>query len=176
MRNFGTMSERQRALSVKRARKMTQVFGQEPPAELIQVQDDREEEDPSRDSMAFSALFASTPTLRDRAGSVSSLGDASADELPATPPPFSTSFARGEEGETRDTNNFQDRRRRAAKLSRFFGVDVTAGLPDAMPALPTAKMQVDVKVSGRRFWGFNDRPKDSDMQEAMKKLREMKAG
>ncbi|KAJ7225790.1 hypothetical protein GGX14DRAFT_318659, partial [Mycena pura] len=73
-------------------------------------------------------------------------------------------------------NNFQDRRRRAAKLSRFFGVGFQDILmPEKEPTLPGAKVEVDVKVSGRRFWGFGDRPKDSDMHEAIQKLRGLKA-
>ncbi|KAF7319943.1 Sec7 domain protein [Mycena kentingensis (nom. inval.)] len=199
LRNFGTMSERQHALNVKRARKMTQLFGTEPPAELMHIQDAREgeEDEGSRDSM-----FLSMGPLRDRANSTSSMrtsenglessGAGAAASAPTTtvtgsevvpdpetPPPFATAFIPGsDDAEEEDsTNHFQERRRRAAKLSRFFGVgfqDIT--IPEATPALP--KMEVDIKVTGpgRRFWNFNDRPKEGDMQEAIQKLRGMKAG
>ncbi|KAF7306675.1 Sec7 domain protein [Mycena indigotica] len=170
LRNFGTMSERQRVLNVKRARKMTQLFGQEPPAELIQILDDRENVDPSRDSVALSTLMTSTP-LRDRANSVSSLADGVG--AAATTP-----SAVAPEAEESDVNIFQDRRRRAAKLSRFFGVgfqDITS-LPDVLPVPVVSNTQVDVKVAGRRFWSFGDRPRDSDMREAISQLRGLKAG
>ncbi|KAJ7783442.1 hypothetical protein DFH07DRAFT_787733 [Mycena maculata] len=181
--NFGTgaMSERQRALNVKRARKMAQVFGQEPPSELIHIHDERES-DHFRDSTATLSTYLSvTPPLRDRANSTSSSGtvpnEVEVDEdMPPTPPPFSTAHVIDDAVlESPPTNNFQDRRRRAAKLSRFFGVgfrDLSLP-PEAMP-LPSPQVEVDVKVGGRRFWTFNDRSKDN-MEEAMVQLRGLKA-
>jgi hypothetical protein len=48
--------------------------------------------------------------------------------------------------------------------------------PESPPPIPETKVEVAVKVSGqRRFWSFNDRPKDGDMQEAIEKLRGLKA-
>jgi hypothetical protein len=204
LRNFGTgtMSERQRALNVKRARKMTQVccdlleldssnlvvqlFGQEPPPELIQIHDERESTENFRDSTAtLSTLLTVTPTLRDRANSTSSVGTANDVEMdiviPSTPPPFATVHAvDAPEPSTVPTSSFQERRRRAAKLSRFFGVGFQDILlpsgPESAPPIPETKVEVAVKVSGqRRFWSFNDRPKDGDMQEAIEKLRGLKA-
>ncbi|KAJ6574797.1 hypothetical protein B0H19DRAFT_1125804 [Mycena capillaripes] len=207
LRNFGTgtMSERQRALNVKRARKMTQVgcylpkldssnlffqlFGQEPPSELIQIHDEREEIDHFRDSTAtLSTFLAVTPPLRDRANSTSSTGTVANEvevdvEVPSTPPPFSTVHAVDDTPEPSTSpalTNFQERRRRAAKLSRFFGVGfqdiLLSPAPEAAP-IPETRVEVDVKVGGRRFWSFSDRPKDGgDMQEAIQKLRGLKAG
>ncbi|KAJ7456681.1 hypothetical protein FB451DRAFT_1143440 [Mycena latifolia] len=189
LRNFGTgtMSERQRTLNVKRARKMTQLFGQEPPSELIQIHDERQV-DHFRDSTAtLSTIMAPAPPLRDRANSVSSTATIANeveadDELPPTPPPFSTSHAMDDDPKT-SQGSFQDRRRRAAKLSRFFGVgfqDISLppgtapAIPEA-PPLPDTRIEVDVKVSGRRFWSFSDRSKDGDMQEAIQKLRGLRA-
>lgn len=77
--------------------------------------------------------------------------------------------------------SFQERRRRAAKLSRFFGVgfqDIALS-PDVLPPVPDTPIDVDVvdvKVSGRRFWSFSERSKDADMQKAIQKLRGLKAG
>lgn len=109
------------------------------------------------------------------------------EELPPTPPPFSTTHIIDTSQSTVTTlppsSSFQDRRRRAAKLSRFFGVgyqDISLS-PDTAPPPPVpiadVRVDVDVKVSGRRFWSFNDRDrsKDGDMQEAIQKLRGLKA-
>ncbi|KAJ7785991.1 hypothetical protein B0H16DRAFT_1488832 [Mycena metata] len=180
LRNFGTgtMSERQRTLNVKRARKMTQLFGQEPPSELIQIHDERES-DHFRDSTA--TLLTATPPLRDRANSTTSLGTTNdlevEEEVSRTPPPFVEISDPLSASAT--TTSFQERRRRAAKLSRFFGVgfqDISSGDIATLP-VATSKEEVDVKVStGRRFWNFNDRPKDGDMQEAIQRLRGLKAG
>ncbi|KAJ7130052.1 hypothetical protein C8R43DRAFT_896262 [Mycena crocata] len=200
LRNFGTgtMSERRRTLNVKRARKMAQVFGQEPPSELIQIQDEREKHDHFRDSTATLSTFLTVAPLRDRANSNSSTATVAnenvnedgngAEGIPATPPPFSTSHVVDDPESSTHTTSFQERRRRAAKLSRFFGVgfqDIDISLsPETAPApapAPTppfsdSRAEVDVKVSGRRFWGFNDRSKDGDMQEAIQKLRGLRAG
>ncbi|KAJ7169572.1 hypothetical protein C8R46DRAFT_1217256 [Mycena filopes] len=174
------MTERQRTLNVKRARKMTQLFGQEPPSELIQIHDERES-DHFRDSTA--TLLTPTPPLRDRANSTASIGTLGNDleveeEVPKTPPPFATFEIPDPMSAPATTTTFRERRRRAAKLSRFFGVgfqDISLG--EVAPPVPTATAEVDVKVSaGRRFWGFNERSKDGDMQEAIQKLRGLKAG
>ncbi|KAF8213392.1 hypothetical protein K438DRAFT_1091219 [Mycena galopus ATCC 62051] len=202
------MSERQRALNVKRARKMTQVsnnlitqtlvnisqlFGQEPPPELIQIHDEREEIEHLRDSTATLLspfLNPTPPPLRDRANSTSSTGtishDVEHDEVSSTPPPFSAVTEEAPvSSEVAPAPSFQDRRRRAAKLSRFFGVGFQdIGLsPELLttprgPRGPVTSVEVDVKVSGRRFFGvFSDRPKEGDdMQEAIQKLRGLKAG
>ncbi|KAJ6627239.1 hypothetical protein B0H10DRAFT_428106 [Mycena sp. CBHHK59/15] len=195
LRNFGTgnsMTEHQRNLNVKRARKMAQLFGQEPPSELIQIHDEREF-DHFRDSTAtLSTFMAPTPPplFRDRANSTSSTGTVpnevdAGDELPHTPPPFATAHLidDAESSVSPDSTkaNFQDRRRRAAKLSRFFGVGFQEISPDTIaPALPPTQVGVDIKVSGRRFWGFHDRSKDTDMQdtdmqEAIQRLRGLRA-
>ncbi|KAJ7462696.1 hypothetical protein B0H11DRAFT_2241217 [Mycena galericulata] len=183
-RNFGTgtMSERQRALNVKRARKMAQVFGQEPPSELIHINDERESDHFRDSTVTLSTSLAVTPPLRNRANSTSSsgtmaTGDEAEAEVPPTPPPFSTATDDAPEAsDSAPTDSFQDRRRRAAKLSRFFGVGFRDILqsPETVP-LPDARVQVDVKVTGRRFWGFNDRSKNDDMEEAIQKLRGLKA-
>ncbi|KAJ7655124.1 hypothetical protein DFH06DRAFT_1329479 [Mycena polygramma] len=186
LRNFGTgtMSERQRALAVKRARKMTQLFGQEPPSELIHIHDERdstESTDHSRDSTATLSNLLTAP-LRDRANSTSSTGttahDAEIDdEILSNSPPFSTLHAL-DTPELPSSTTFQERRRRAAKLSRFFGVGYQDISEVAPVPEPEASVEVGVKIGGgRRFWSFSDRPRDvDDMQEAIQKLRGLKAG
>ncbi|KAJ7919125.1 hypothetical protein B0H13DRAFT_1990512 [Mycena leptocephala] len=189
LRNFGTgtMSERQRALNVccdllelDLSNLVVQLFGQEPPPELIQIHDER-----GNSTATLSTLLTVTPPLRDRANSTSSVGTANDVEMdiviPSTPPPFATVHAvDAPEPSTVPTSSFQERRRRAAKLSRFFGVGFQDILlpsgPESAPPIPETKVEVAVKVSGqRRFWSFNDRPKDGDMQEAIEKLRGLKA-
>lgn len=100
------------------------------------------------------------------------------------------------------TRAFRLRRRRAAKLTHFFGVgyhDLSTSVPIAVvpppsPALPppprnelsglqlnrpTTSVEVDVRMSGRNgFWGIVDgrrNVKDPDMNHVISKLREMKA-
>ncbi|KAJ6519520.1 hypothetical protein C8R45DRAFT_951794 [Mycena sanguinolenta] len=194
LRNFGTgttMSERQRALNVKRARKMTQLFGQEPPPELIQIHDVREEEaESSRPSTSLSVMLSPSPSpLRDRVNSTSSTGtlnhDTEHDEVPSTSPPVSAiteeTRASATAEDVSSAATFRDRRRRAAKLSRFFGVGFQdIGLsPELLttPRSPGASVEVDVKV-GRRFFGvFSEHRKEGDeMHEAIQKLRGLKAG
>ncbi|KAK7064484.1 Sec7 domain protein [Favolaschia claudopus] len=196
----GTMSEHQRALNVKRARKMTQLFGQEPPSELIQIHDERGEDDTFSDTAAALTISTAVAPLRDRGNSVSSMGTLGHDvEEEATPTATSAPFTTITEETSEQSNktSFQDRRRRAAKLSRFFGVgfqdivgwaqgDTTTPAPPEQPETPRSPVsavtsfEVDVKVSGpgRRFFGvFNDRSKDVDeMQDAIQKLRGLRAG
>ncbi|KAJ7102233.1 hypothetical protein B0H15DRAFT_769086, partial [Mycena belliarum] len=97
--------------------------------------------------------------------------------------PLSTALSTDE---PKASDSFQDRRRRAAKLSRFFGVGfqdislppeaVPMPSPQTTPPIPDPQIEVAVKFSGRRFWGFSDRSKDGDMREAIQKLRGLKAG
>ncbi|KAF5374759.1 hypothetical protein D9758_000124 [Tetrapyrgos nigripes] len=85
------------------------------------------------------------------------------------------------------TSTFQDRRRRAAKLTQFFGVgyqDISSSLPqfardnDFSPGsdLSGAGVRVDVKMSSRRFWGDgHGTVRDADMVDVIDKLRGLKA-
>ncbi|KAJ7630639.1 hypothetical protein FB45DRAFT_541662 [Roridomyces roridus] len=152
IQNFGEgTSDRQRALNVKRARKMAQVFGEE----------------------VTLSYLAIPPPLRDRANSTSTLGTEGEEDNPSTPPPVST-----EHDDPESSSSFQDRRRRAAKLSRFFGVGFQdISLPPEVPPMTDTHGEVDVKVSGngRRFWNFSAKNTD-EMGEAIQKLRVMKAG
>jgi hypothetical protein len=88
------------------------------------------------------------------------------------------------------SSTFSERRRRAAKLSRFFGVnyqDISTSL-NTLQATPQPTCQidtydlpsveVDVKVVGRRFWGFTDgrsQMKTAEMVDVIDKLRDLKA-
>lgn len=89
-------------------------------------------------------------------------------------------------------STFSERRRRAAKLSHFFGVsyqDISTSLKNIEPPPPpppVAKVEkynlpsveVDVQVAGRRFWGFTDnrgQMKAAEMADVIDKLRDLKA-
>ncbi|KAK7058816.1 hypothetical protein VNI00_001440 [Paramarasmius palmivorus] len=87
-------------------------------------------------------------------------------------------------------SSFQERRRRAAKLTQFFGVgyhDLSASLPASdyeaptptRPSQrPTAGVQVDIRMKSKRFWGSGDEYwtcNDADMVEVIDKLRDLKA-
>ena len=87
-------------------------------------------------------------------------------------------------------SNFQERRRRVAKLTRFFGVGyqdmplyedscAVAGRGARAPTLladsTSATVQVEVKL-GRRLWRFMDNDdKDADMDLVLDKLRALRA-
>lgn len=210
------MSERQRALNVKRARKMTQVFGTEPPSSLFQITnlDDvsiTPVEESMQDSLANILSLPPLPpsSLRSRSSSRTSFvvtddhEDNKTDVPKSDQPP---SIRRSESGQLSPeppTLSFTTRRRRAAKLARFFGVGyhdlsesmwlpITASIapppsevaelrpsPPVTPALPPSPMAVDVKMSGpARFWGMMDgrrSMKDANMDDVIGRLREMKA-
>ncbi|KAF5382957.1 hypothetical protein D9757_006389 [Collybiopsis confluens] len=86
---------------------------------------------------------------------------------------------------------FRDRRRRAAKLTQFFGVqyqDITAsltGVSDELPDIPSRtpvqvdvrpEPTVDVRTNTRRFWGFSgDNLKEAEVSDVIGKLRELRA-
>lgn len=95
---------------------------------------------------------------------------------PTTPRPAADAF----------TSDFRDRRRRAEKLSRFFGVAYqTIDVPPPTLAVPPPKtersqeVQVDVTVSGngKRFWALDGgKTREPDMLDVRDRLRSMKAG
>lgn len=88
---------------------------------------------------------------------------------------------------------FTERRRRAAKLAKFFGVEYhdlseslliplkPSPLTDSAPDVtsPSPPIEVDVQVSSpTRFWGIVDgwrNDKETTMNDVAAKLREMKA-
>ena len=90
------------------------------------------------------------------------------------------------------SSDFRDRRRRAEKLSRFFGVayqsiDYVPPPPVSKPSpvispfppsSPEGSVQIDVKMTGRRFWAFDaerERTKEADITDVMDRLRLLKA-
>lgn len=190
----------------------TQVFGEDIPHGVIRssspdVPDEDEIEMP--DMPASPRIYASEspPTpVPTRPVSLSSASTVSMPEEPQDLPqiPDSESLRsrapslisaisiRTEESNAPDTPHqgpgnsaFQERRRRVAKLTRFFGVGyqhLTDSIPpDSMPSslahpLPEA-VQVEVNVGNRsRFWGPQRNMQETDMYEAIDKLRSLKVG
>ncbi|KAK0465411.1 uncharacterized protein EV420DRAFT_1760093 [Desarmillaria tabescens] len=188
-RNFGEegeISPRQRLLNVKRARKMAQVFGQDPPSELILIDDAR----PSSRRHSFSSNVSSHSIVPPTPALVYSPSSSPEDErmLPYSVN-RSNNDAPADSSDADDctfTSAFRERRRRAAKLSRFFGVayqDMSSSIPTTAPPIeeqverPTPDVQVDVQVTGRRFWGFDGgyTTREADIADVIDKLRCLKA-
>jgi hypothetical protein len=86
-----------------------------------------------------------------------------------------------------DASTFGERRRRAAKLTRFFGVSYHSSInagpnSSSVPAEPckqSTPREVDVKVSSRTgFWRFSvgqSQLKNADVADVMERLRTLKA-
>ncbi|KAL1741478.1 hypothetical protein HDZ31DRAFT_45349 [Schizophyllum fasciatum] len=243
--NFGDDSRinRQRALDVRRARKMRE----DPPPQLIRVLSDKENQldvvhltdEERRTSMAtLLSLSSGTLSATDLPRSNSAMSRYSGDkDLPPRPrtapsrggspelPSFATlrerdlAFAallprniksvdetvrsiRASLDSQEDPIAFQERRRRAAKLSRFFGVgyqDITptlVSIPSPTPSSPSSPSaavpplvnqpethpahpagNVDVRVTGRhRFWNFTShetKSKSTNVHDVLDKLRKL---
>lgn len=164
---------------------MTQLFGQELPPELIRVLDDRR----------------NAERVRPRADSTTSSLLDSEPKTPALTLENEVDPAEGENVEPLSSSletpraKFQERRRRVAKLSQFFGVDhaeiasslvFTKPSRDRPPSLseitrrPTSlsygePVEVGVKVVSRRRWGLGEDMRDVELSDAINKLRCLKA-
>ncbi|KAK0246078.1 hypothetical protein EDD85DRAFT_783791 [Armillaria nabsnona] len=190
-RNFGEegeISPQQRLLNVKRARKMAQVFGEDPPSELILIDDAR----PSSRRHSFSSNVSTHSIVPPTPALMYSPSSSPEDER-MLPHPLDR-FDNDNNNNPTDssdaddfafTSAFRERRRRAAKLSRFFGVAYQDMSSSSVPTTaspieerPTHDhVQVDVQVTGRRFWGFDGgyTTREADMADVIDKLRCLKA-
>ncbi|KAK0198689.1 hypothetical protein F5146DRAFT_1131652 [Armillaria mellea] len=190
-RNFGEegeISPQQRLLNVKRARKMAQVFGEDPPSELILIDDAR----PSSRRHSFSSN-ASTHSIVPPTPALMHSPSSSPEEERMLPHPLdrfdnnnnNIPTDSSDADDSTFTSAFRERRRRAAKLSRFFGVACQDVSSSVVPTIaspieerPTHDhVQVDVQVTGRRFWGFDGgyTTREADMADVIDKLRCLKA-
>ncbi|KAK0208589.1 hypothetical protein DFS33DRAFT_1380098 [Desarmillaria ectypa] len=185
-RNFGEedeISPQQRLLNVKRARKMAQVFGQDPPSELILIDDAR----PSSRRESFSSNVSTHNIVPPTPALMYSPSSSPEDErMPLHSKDHSSNTIPTDLSDVDDitfTPAFRERRRRAAKLSRFFGVayqDMSSSVPTIAPPIEeqsTPDVQVDVQVTGRRFWGFDGgyTTREADIADVIDKLRCLKA-
>ncbi|KAA1468678.1 hypothetical protein DENSPDRAFT_878324 [Dentipellis sp. KUC8613] len=234
----GPLTDKQRAINVRRARKLVQLFGSEPPPALYQVSTTHVEtptESQNRDSIVtilsvtHSKDLLSTQTAREaKHRSYSSISSISSDPSsysshvppvqankgrksesdqprPSSPRPFMppqessapdsprTSLA----ADVEDLAAFRQRRLRAAKLSRFFGVNYNALSQSGLDSQPLAPMpprpsaiadtpnrptspnaDVDVRIDEPgRFWTLMDGRdnKSADMNDVIGRLRQMRA-
>ncbi|XP_006454468.1 hypothetical protein AGABI2DRAFT_114222 [Agaricus bisporus var. bisporus H97] len=165
-------------LEVKRARKMTQLFGQELPAELLRITDKGRKTDypqNRRNSTSSLESILSTPETGDKASSVEEdIIDISSPELPH--------------------GGFQERRRRVTKLSQFFGVshsEIASSVVNAKPddrttfsldvepqkyaSAAIVEQEVGVKIVSRRRWGLGEDMRDVELSDAITRLRGLRS-
>ncbi|KAH0590539.1 hypothetical protein H2248_000684 [Termitomyces sp. 'cryptogamus'] len=190
------LSDQQKLVALRRARKIVQVFGSEAPVDVVHGNGhihchstDRRDSlstivsadvHPSigsirRRSNSDSSLFVETSqswsTSLDRSNTPSDM----APDIEETPSPFFPS------------SSFSERRRRAAKLTHFFGVSCQ-DIPQSIGQkfLPSSctddninnpAVEVDIKVVGRRFLGMSvGQTKTADVADVIGKLRGLRAG
>lgn len=204
------LTEQQKLVVVKRARKIAQVFGSEAPTELIQGPDyhcrlstDR------RDSLCTILSTEAPPSIQSTRRRSNSASSTSITETRRRPSSIKTSLDQAESSSrpppdlipnepvevpappspTSTSANFRERRRRAAKLAQFFGVnyqDISQSVSQTFVVPSTPKqdaatvvppmVEVDVKVAGRRFWGLADgEMRNAEVAEVIDKLRGLKA-
>lgn len=181
----GLLSDKQRALNVKRARKMVQVFGHQPPNDILM---DLACQAPLRPPSPVLSL-ASTLDLNLSSARMSRHRTRSAASIKSNSDP-EENHSRTRLKSFAANTNFQARRRRVAKLTRFFGVDyqdISLSIPaedSIVPALfsesemasPTA-VQVEIHLGGRRLWRFMDSEAElnPDINLVLDKLRALRA-
>ncbi|TFY81537.1 hypothetical protein EWM64_g2471 [Hericium alpestre] len=231
----GALADKQRAVNVRRARKLAKMFGSDPPPDLYQVSTARTESPPplppdglNRDSLvtilsvsrseflAVSPLDAkrhsvstisSTPSFSSPEPSPAPVKEVFApqpknwmtdhdQDRPFAPPPI-PALARASTASAQPGSldvAFRQRRLRAAKLSRFFGVDYNdlsqSGIAEpSLPARPSMvtvpptrpdspRQDVDVRVNqSGRFWALldgHDTLQTAEINDVIGKLRQMR--
>ncbi|KAF7966779.1 hypothetical protein HWV62_37033 [Athelia sp. TMB] len=204
------LDQTQKAMNVRRARKMLTLFGSEPPFALYHHGSSSEKTEadmlmpPSvntarqRDSLTTIVSLASLASAHRRSSSASTTADSptkARGPRSPTPPPFISTTRPIPDIPSTSTppttpitlTTFTARRRRAAKLARFFGVgyhDVptatspaakTSAISDGTRTPPVAP-GVNVQVSSPGwFWGRRHTSQDVDIDDVIGKLRNMKA-
>ncbi|TFK30596.1 hypothetical protein FA15DRAFT_662595 [Coprinopsis marcescibilis] len=181
---------------LKRARKITKIFGPEVTQDLqmmlaeswdrepeIQEQDEPESPlyTPSHASQYIPSLRPSKPSLTDLARLAYDLTD---DEDIEEPEPVTPNLDTPTEGQSR----------RVQKLAKFFGVNQVELSPSILvptsppiEPLPVVEIQpaqaggteIDVQITSRRFWGMGMAPKGPkhvEMSDAIHQLRNLRAG
>ncbi|KAF5377558.1 hypothetical protein D9615_005261 [Tricholomella constricta] len=208
------LTEQQKLIVLKRARKIAQVFGSEAPTELIQGLDyPRRSTTEHRDSLSTIISTDMSPSVGSTRRRSNSASSASVGEITRRPASIKTSFDQAESSSRRPSDivvtesaeisipspplsptsttsaTFRERRRRAAKLTQFFGVNyqdisksitqtfVVPSTPkEAITSIDAPVVEVDVKVAGRRFWGLADGElKNAEVADVIDKLRGLKA-
>ncbi|KAG6850833.1 hypothetical protein H0H93_008136 [Arthromyces matolae] len=202
LRAESPLSTEEKLVLLRRARKIMQVFGTEVSIKLVQGDQSLHCRSTSIRRNSLSTILsadaspsiasrcrsnsdssASAPPLEEQRGSSTSLDR-------VTPLPESAACTEGLDVPT----SFSARRRRAAKLAHFFGVnyqDISQSIAQqTIPRTPVQRsvilnrtshapvLEVDVKVaSGRRFWRLSDgKMKSAEVADVIGKLRGLKAG
>jgi DNA-binding transcriptional regulator YiaG len=188
------MTDKERIEHLRRTRKLAQVFGHEPPAELLQTHHDNRDNQPTRrDSSSTLASLSSANLLLSKGPSAASTtsprpsGSQSDDDdepsiRPKPPAPFTDLASEDSRTNSRpplQSAAFYERRKRVAKLSRFFGVaahDITVPLAASSQQSPYLT-PVDVKVIDKgHFWSSGDHWKEgNDLDELRHRLRDLRA-
>ncbi|KAG6832484.1 hypothetical protein H0H92_001530 [Tricholoma furcatifolium] len=192
------LSGQQKVIALRRARKIAQVFGSEAPLEIIQGKEHSHHLSTIRRSSLSTVPSIDAPPstgpTRHRSNSESSAilavipPSASSLEDPTTP---SDLVSIDSSPSLFPSSSFSERRRRAAKLSHFFGVSYhdiphpasqkisyssTSQKSSSAMASRVPILDVDVKVTGRRFWGLADgEMKSAEVADVIHKLRGLKA-
>lgn len=136
------------------------MFGADPPRSLIEIDENRA----SMDRESYSD-----------------------DSVPPTPtiPTSGHGDRRGGQDVATFSSDFRERRRRAEKLSRFFGVayqNIDLITTPPVPPTPEVKLRsqdvrVDVSMAGRQVWAYDGhrKPRQTDETDVRDKLRMLKA-
>ncbi|KAG6901899.1 hypothetical protein C0995_006737 [Termitomyces sp. Mi166 len=194
------LSDQQKLVALRRARKIAQVFGSEAPIDTVHGKGYNYHHSTDRRDSLSTIVSAKVPlslgSTRRRSNSDSSvllvkMNQSSSTSLdwPKTPSNMVSDVE--EASSTILLPSFSQRRRRAAKLAHFFGVnyqDISQSIAQLFPPTPqqtspgtsgdiNSAVEVDVKIVGRRFWGLSDGEiKTADVADVIGKLRGLRAG
>ncbi|VDB86490.1 unnamed protein product [Peniophora sp. CBMAI 1063] len=220
------MTRTQRSLSIKRARKLNHMFGSEPPQALyVSSFVEKRLSGATIYSISSSADLLSVQNPATRAAKHHSITSVSTTSEPSSPiatvhdippmkghrrhpstpaAPIVEALASGAHGEEDDLSPvepkeaFRQRRMRAAKLSRFFGVDLhdlsqsleptpstprpsvaTAQADPPPPKMPQREPSLDgvdvrIQAPAGKFWSRHDHRREVDMNDVINRLREMR--
>ncbi|KAF8649811.1 hypothetical protein AX16_005576 [Volvariella volvacea WC 439] len=200
---YANADDEKHVLNVRRARKVAQIFGQEPPSELIVNSDLNRPRAQSLAHRTGSNHIPSSPVSSsqshlssERAEGVDITEHASTEvivnlnEDDHCSDDFSDQLLHRSTTPTK-LNAIDQHSKREAKLSRFFGVDYQdlrtclEGVTPAVSRLDQDEDQmtpkdVDIKIGrrSRRFWNFGEgegQMKDADISEVIEHLRGLKA-
>ncbi|RDB29087.1 hypothetical protein Hypma_015357 [Hypsizygus marmoreus] len=198
------MNEKQKLINVRRARKLAKVFGSQAPPNMIHgTEDEPHLSVDRRDSISIILSNEALPHLQPHAEPIASASSearhpsasrSSLDQLDdiTLVPSSDTIMSDGAEIPSMispvSMSTFRERRRRAAKLTQFFGVDYQELVPtitQKIGSFPTnyemenrpPTVEVDVKVAGRRFWSFSDgrQMKTAEVADVIDQLRGLRA-
>ncbi|KAF5337084.1 hypothetical protein D9611_003325 [Ephemerocybe angulata] len=174
---------------VRRARKMTQIFGPEISRELIEMAGGGPTSRNGPVDLTEPEVNPAVPPIHER---ISVDSEAPSSDIPTFSNPFLNHPS------TPDASEASERTRRTQKLAKFFGVsqnDISCSVPPTLHLSPSSDIslespparsqplqdvEVNIKVAGRRFWGLSpERGKYRNVQTSdaivIDQLRTLKA-